>query len=303
MIIWFLKRFILGLVVAALVWGLYRMITIQPPQPKPYYATLPQPAVLAHRGGKGLWPENTLEAFRNAWAMGADVLEMDVHGTRDGAIVVIHDATVDRTTDGSGAVKEMTLAQVQALDAGYRFTLDNGQTYPYRGKGVRIPTLEEVFDALPDARFNIEIKSNDPPIVDTLAGLIERKGVQDQVVVGSFSHETVQAFRRRMHGVPTFGSESEIRSFWIYQMLRVPRIWRPVADTLQVPLTYKVSGRRVAVLTSRFVRSAHSLGVRVDAWTINDPDEMARLLDMNVDGIITDYPDRLLDLLQARGLR
>lgn len=303
MLRWFLKRTILALLVALVVWALYRMVTIRPPEPKPYFATLPQPAVLAHRGGAGLWPENTLEAFRNAWAMGVDVLELDVHGTRDGAIVVIHDATVDRTTDGTGAVQDMTLPEIQALDAGYWFTPDGGQTYPYRGKGVRIPTLEEVFRALPDARFNIEIKSNDPPIVPALAELVKRMGMEDQVLIGSFDHAIAQQVRHALPTVATFASQTEVRSFWILLTLRLPRIWRPVPETLQVPQTYRLAGREVTVLSPRFVRSAHNMGVRVDVWTVNDPDEMARVLDMDVDGIITDYPDRLLDLLRARGRR
>ncbi len=300
---WFLKRTLLALVVVGVVWVIYRMVTIRPPEPKAIYRELPQPAVFAHRGGAGLWPENTLFAFRNAWEMGVDVLEMDIHGTRDGHIVVIHDATVDRTTNGTGAVRDMTLAEIQALDAGYRFTPDGGKTYPYRGQGIYIPTLEEVFDAFPNARFNIEIKSNDPPIVDTLAELIERKGVADRVIVGSFKQDVANAIRRRMPHVATFASESEARSFWIFQTLRLPRAWRPVPDTLQVPTTFRVNGYTVTVVSPRFVQSAHRVGVRVDVWTINDPDEMARLLDMGVDGIMTDYPDRLLELMRARGLR
>ncbi len=303
MIGWFLRRTLLAFLVALIVWLIYRMVTVHPPEPKSIYRTLPQPAVFAHRGGAGLWPENTLFAFRRAWEMGVDVLELDVHGTRDGYIVVIHDPTVDRTTNGTGAVREMTLAEVQALDAGYWFTPDGGQTYPYRGQGIRIPTLEEVFDALPDARFNIEVKSNDPPIVAALANLIERKGMTDKVIVGSFRQEIVDELRQRLPNVATFASREEIQSFWVFHTLGLSRAWRPVPDTLQVPTEYTVQGVRLTVVSPRFVRSAHALGVRVDVWTINDPDEMARLLDMGVDGIMTDYPDRLLELLRARGLR
>ncbi len=300
---WFLRRTLLAIVVALIVWVLYRMLTITPPEPKAIYKDMPQPAVFAHRGGAGLWPENTLFAFQKAWDLGVDVLEMDVHITRDGQVVVIHDSTVDRTTNGTGAVRDLTLAEIQALDAGYRFTPDDGKTYPYRGKGIRIPTLEEVFDAFPDARFNIEVKPNDPAAAVIVAKVIKAKGVQDRVIVGSFHHEVVQALRRELPHVATFASRQEIMSFWIFQTLRLPRAWRPVPDTLQVPVTYRLSGRKVTVLTPRFVRSAHSLGVRVDVWTINDPDEMARLLDMGVDGIMTDYPDKLLELMKARGMR
>lgn len=300
---WFLRRTLLAILVAIIIWLIYRMLTIMPPESKAIYKDMPQPAVFAHRGGAGLWPENTLFAFRQAWAMGVDVLEMDVHITRDGHVVVIHDESVDRTTNGSGLVRDFSLAELQALDAGYWFTPDGGTTYPYRGKGIRIPTLEEVFDAFPDARFNIEVKPNDPAAASIVAKVIKRKGVEDRVIVGSFHHEVVQALRKELPHVATFASRQEIMSFWIFQTLRLPRAWRPVPDTLQVPLTYRFSGRNVTVVTPRFVRAAHSLGVRVDVWTINDPDEMARLLDMGVDGIMTDYPDRLLELMKARGMR
>ncbi len=300
---WFLKRTILAVLVAAIIWVIYRMTTITPPEPKAFYRDFPQPAIFAHRGGAGLWPENTLFAFRHAWALGVDVLEMDVHATRDGYIVVIHDDTVDRTTNGSGRVGDMTLAEIQALDAGYRFTPDGGQTYPYRGQGIRIPTLEEVFDAFPNARFNIEVKSNDPPVIPALVELVRRKHVEDRIIVGAFDSDIAHELRARLPHVATFATQQEATTFWLFQTLRIPRAWRPVPDTLQVPVTRKVYGHRITVVTPRFVRSAHRVGVRVDVWTINDPDEMARLLDMGVDGIMTDYPDKLLELFRARGLR
>ena len=300
---WFLRRTLAAIVVAVGVWILYRMLTITPPEPKSIYRDFPQPAVFAHRGGAGLWPENTLFAFRHAWALGVDVLEMDVHITRDGHLVVIHDSTVDRTTNGHGRVRDFTLAELQALDAGYWFTPDGGQTYPYRGKGIRIPTLEEVFDAFPDARFNIEVKADAPDAVAPLVALIRRKGVADRVIVGSFDQAIVDDLRARLPHVATFASRHEVTTFWIFQTLRLPRAWRPVPDTLQVPVHYRVYGHDVTIVTPHFVRAAHSLGVRVDVWTVDDPDEMARLLDMGVDGIMTDYPDRLLALMRARGMR
>ncbi len=300
---WFLKRTIVALFVAAIIWVIYRMTTITPPEPKAIYRDLPRPAIFAHRGGAGLWPENTLFAFRHAWEMGVDVLEMDVHATRDGHVVVIHDDTVDRTTNGSGRVGDMTLAEIQSLDAGYRFTPDGGKTFPYRGQGIRIPSLEEVFDAFPNARFNIEVKSNDPPVIPALVELVHRKHVENRIIVGSFNRAIAHELRVRLPHVATFATQQEATMFWVFQTLRIPRAWRPVPDTLQVPVTRNVYGHRVTVVTPRFVRSAHRVGVRVDVWTVNDPDMMARLLDMGVDGIMTDYPDKLLELFRARGLR
>ncbi len=302
MVTWFLKRTLLALIVALIVWIMYRLLTVEAPKPvKPFYEHLPKPTVYAHRGGAKLWPENTLFAFQKAWELGVDVLEMDVRSTRDGAIVVIHDSTVDRTTNGSGAVREMTLAEIQALDAGYRFTPDGGRTFPYRGRGIRIPTLEEVFDALPRARFNIEVKANDPALVPHLAALIQKKGMEEQVVVGAADQRTANALRAALPEVATFATRDEIRAFWLWQKVRLARAWRPVPDALQVPPTYTVAGWRVAVVSPHFVRAAHGLGLHVAVWTVDDPDEMVRLLDMGVDGIMTDRPDILLQVVRDRG--
>jgi len=304
MIGWLVKRTLLALIVVVAIWILYRMLTVEAPKrAKPFYVGFPQPAVFAHRGGAKLWPENTLFAFRHAWDLGVDVLEMDVHGTQDGAVVVIHDDTVDRTTNGHGAVREMPLTQIQSLDAGYRFTPDGGKTYPYRGKGIHIPTLEQVFDAFPEARFNIEIKSNDPPIIDTVAELIRRKGLQDRVIIGSFRQDIADRVRAALPHVATFATEGEVRSFWIWQTLRLSRAWRAVPDTLQVPTSYTLMGRPVTVVSPHFVQAAHSMGMRVDVWTVDDPAEMARLLDIGVDGIMSDRPDILLQVMRDRGLR
>ena len=118
----------------------------------------PRPLVFAHRGGGGLFPENTLEAFKYSAEMGVDVLELDIHSTADGKLVVMHDATVDRTTDGNGRVNELTFDQLKKLDAGYKFTNDGGKTFPFRGKNITVPTLDEVFSAFPAMTFNIEPK-------------------------------------------------------------------------------------------------------------------------------------------------
>ena len=119
------------------------------------------PLVMAHRGGQGLWPPNTLFAFERAVEMGADILEMDIHASADGVLIVHHDDTVDRTTNGSGAIRDHTLTELKELDAGYHWSADGGETYPFRGKGMRIPTLEEVLEAFPKTRLNIDIKPDD----------------------------------------------------------------------------------------------------------------------------------------------
>ena len=154
------------------------------------------PLVIAHRGGAGLWPENTLHAFKQAQLLGVDVIEMDVRSTSDGVLVVLHDATVERTTDGKGRVGEMTLAELSRLDAGYKWSSDGGKTFPFRGQGIVVPTLQEVFTALPEMRFNIEPKQDAPSMAQPLCRLIREHRMADKVMLGSFSSTVLEEFRR-----------------------------------------------------------------------------------------------------------
>ena len=255
------------------------------------------PVNLAHRGASALAPENTIEAFRLAAEVGAGGLEHDVHMTRDGHIVVIHDATVDRTTSGTGAVSEMTLDELRRLDAGHNFSPDGGPARPYRGRGVRVPTLEEVLEEFPAVAVNIEIKTGTPGIEETVLGVLREANALGRVLVVSTRHATVKRFRRISGGnVSTGASRWEIGVFYISSRFRLERLVRPAYDALQVPLRH----RGIPVVTPRFVRAAHARGVRVDAWTINQADEMRRLLDLGVDVIMTDRPGTLAEVLQRR---
>ena len=252
------------------------------------------PVNLAHRGASALAPENTIEAFRLAVQDGAGGLELDVHMTRDGHIVVIHDATVDRTTSGSGAVSEMTLHELRKLDAGHNFRPDGGPTRPYRGRSVRVPTLGEVLEEFPDVAVNIDIKVGTPGIEETVFGVLREANALRRAIVVSTPHATVKRFRKVSGGhVSTGGSKWEIGLFYVLSRLRLERLVRPAYDALQVPLRH----RGILVVTPRFVRAAHARGVRVDAWTINQADEMRRLLDLGVDVIMTDRPGTLAEVL------
>lgn len=258
-----------------------------------YRASLgPGPLVIAHQGGDGLWPSNTMFAFRKAAELGADVLELDVHRTADGAFVVLHDATVDRTTDGTGAVRDLTLAEVHALDAGYRWSPD-GASHPYRGQGLRIPELTEVLHAFPELPVNIEIKPDDPIVAAELCTLLRREGREDRVMVGSFHDGTLAVFRQRCPRVATSASRSGVRGFWVLSTIGAASLATPAMEALQVP----VREGSLTVVTPRLVAGAHDRNVDVHVWTIDDADEMRRLLDLGVDGIITDRPDRLLRVL------
>src|ERR1043165_3821623 len=176
-----------------------------------------RPLVIAHRGGAGLWPENTLYAFERAVALGVDVIETDVRTTAEGELVVLHDELVDRTTDGSGPVNAMTLAEVKRLDAAYHFSTDGGRSFPLRGTGVTVPTLREVFDALPHMRFNIEPKQGTPSLAVPLCRLIRERGMTKRVMVGSFSGSTLQEFRHECPEVATSASADEVASFLALQ--------------------------------------------------------------------------------------
>jgi len=260
-----------------------------------------RPLVMAHRGGAGLWPENTARAFAGAVSLGADVLEMDLHGTRDGALVVIHDATVDRTTNGAGRVGALTLAELKRLDAGYRWTKDGGQTFPFRGKNITVPTLVEVLGEFPQARLNIDIKQAQPSLVESFCGTLRRGRATGRVTVASFSTETLAEFRRECPEVATSAGTDEV--FALAADLQAGRAaaatGRAPFRAVQVPETM---GGRVW-LTAELVAAAHGRGLEVHVWTVNEEAGMRRLIALGVDGIMTDYPDKLIALLKQRAAR
>ena len=256
------------------------------------------PVNLAHRGASALAPENTIEAFRLAVEAGAGGLELDVHMTSDRQIVVIHDATVDRTTDGSGAVSGLTLDELRGFDAGYNFNPEGGPARPYRGRGVRVPTLGEVLEEFPGVAINIDIKACSPGIEETVLGVLRATNALGRALVVSTPHDVVKRFRKVSGGhVSSGASRWEIGVFYIASRLRLGRLIRPAYDALQVPLRH----RGIPVVTPLFIRAAHARGVRVDAWTINGADEMRRLLDLGVDVIMTDRPGTLAEVLRRRG--
>lgn len=250
--------------------------------------------VFAHRGGGGLYPENTLGAFEYSAKMGADVLELDVHSTADGTLVVMHDGTVDRTTDGKGVISAMTLAEVKKLDAGYPFTSDGGATFPFRGKGVQVPTLDEIFAALPEMTFNIEPKQAEPSITKPLCEMIRARKMTDRVIVGSFRQLAIDEFRQFCPEVATSATPSEVTDFLARSKTGISESYAPPFQALQVPQSLG----RLSVVDQSFIENAHRKNLKVHVWTINEKPDMQRLIDLGVDGIMTDYPDRLLELLK-----
>ena len=215
------------------------------------------PVNIAHRGGAEIAPENTLEGFRVGLRAGAGVLELDVHTTADGHVVVIHDAAVDRTTESTGTVREMTLAELKRLDAGYRFTRDEGRTFPYRGEGIRIPTLKEVYDEFTEVPINVEIKGERPGIEEAVWQVIEEAGAEDRTLVVSESTPTIRRFREVSGGrVATASSSAELISFYLLSRLGLSRSVRPRYQALQGPETY----HGLRIVTPGFIRAAHGQG-------------------------------------------
>lgn len=263
------------------------------PVPDHPFLELGTPLVMAHRGGRGLWPPNTLYAFQRSVEMGVDVLEMDIHLTVDGAIVVRHDPTVDNTTNGTGAIAGMTLAEIKSLDAGYTWTADEGQTYPFRDQGITIPTLEEILEALPGMRLNIDIKPEDPAIVPLFARMLRQYNQLDQVLVASFHDAQLNRFRELCPTVATAAGVRETLGMFLLSSLHLEAIYQPRAVAFQLP---EYQGK-LHVVTERFIRAAHRHNMQVHPWTVNEVQEMRRMLDWGVDGLITDYPDRLRRIL------
>jgi glycerophosphoryl diester phosphodiesterase len=221
--------------------------------------------------------------------MGAPYLELDVWMTRDGAVVVIHDQTVDRTTEGSGSVEGMNLSELQRLDAGYRFCRQGEGTFPFRGQGIRVPTLEEVLVAFPQALLNIEVKQNAPPLDEAVEAVLTKTGALDRVLLASERGEILERARRRFGTrVATGISQEEGIRFaqWLLSGRRGEM--RLEGQALQVPET--LDGKEY--ISADLIGAAHELGMEVHVWTVNDPSRMKSFLEMGADGIMTDFPDR-----------
>jgi glycerophosphoryl diester phosphodiesterase len=247
------------------------------------------PLNIAHRGGMGLAPENTLRAFEIALAQGSHVFELDIHTTADREIVVIHDDTVNRTTNGSGKISLLTLAEVKKLDAGQGFTPDNGASYPFRGQGITIPTLREVFQAFPEYRINIELKGMVPGFEHKLLKLINECSMEHKLLIAAENHTYAQVFRPLAPQLPYSASKKEVTWFFTALLLRISFLSNPGIDAFQVPEFYG----KLHIVTPRFIDAAHKKNIKVHVWTINDEADMERLLRWGVDGIVTDYPNRL----------
>jgi glycerophosphoryl diester phosphodiesterase len=269
---------------------------------KRYYSNLQHPLVIAHQGGDGVWPGDTMYACENAVKIGADVLEMDAHITKDGQIVLMHDEKVDRTTDGTGLIENLSLSELKKLDAAYKWSNDDGKTFPYRGQGIQVPTLEELFQKFPQMRYVIEIKLTQNPIDKPLCDLVRQHGMQDNVVIASFHDEAMQNFRKTCPEVATSAARGEVTKFVLLGKVFLSGFIAPQYQSIQPPYDPSES-MNIPIMTKRFIREAHAKNVKVEPWTVDDPVLMKQYVEWGVDGIITDRPDLMIGVLKELGIK
>lgn len=271
----------------------FRLIS-RPAPVHPYYASdLTDTLVIAHQGGDEVWPGNTIFAFQNAVDIGVDVLEMDLHITKDNVLILIHDETIDRTTNGTGEVESMNVDELQTFDAGYDWSMDNGVTFPFRGQGITIPTLEEVFTTFPQMKMTIEIKKSNTSMIQPFCDMIREYGMQDKIVVASFYDDKMKEFRETCPEVATSSAKNETTVFVLLSKVFLTGFYSPQFYSLQVP--EESSG--ITVMTQSFIRLAHERNLAVEPWTINDEETMRKFISWGVDGIMTDRPDIMIEVL------
>ena len=263
-----------------------------------HYTDGPRPRLFAHRGGSLEAPENTIEAFRHGLEAGCDRLELDIHAAADGELVVIHDPTLERTTDGTGEVRHHTLARLREFDAGARFLAADGSR-PFAGRGLRIPSFAEVLEAFPHVALNVEIKQSDPPMVQATFDLLAHYGARSRVLLAAEHDDIMAEIRARDPGGPTGASTGDVLGFiaaWGEGRLAS---WRAPGLAFQSPPEFNGS----PVVTGESLARMHAAGLEVHVWTIDDAAEMDRLLDLGIDGIMTDRPTLAAEVFRRRGLR
>ena len=250
-----------------------------------------RPLVYAHRGGAALRPENTIASFDYGLSLGADGLEFDVRLSRDGIVVVHHDDTLERTTNGAGPVSALTADELASVDAAHWFTPADGRpksdpSFPYRGQGHGIPRLRQVLSRYPGVSLIIELKANDPELARQAIEDVRAANALDRVAFGSFGWRVLRAARRLEPHVATGASREEVRLALYRSWVRWP-LGNEAYREFQVP---ERSGP-TRIVSRHFIAHAHRAGLKVKVWTVNDRMDMRRLLEWGVDALISDRPD------------
>ncbi|MFL6279872.1 MAG: glycerophosphodiester phosphodiesterase [Vicinamibacterales bacterium] len=252
-----------------------------------------RPLVYAHRGGAALRPENTIASFDYGLSLGADGLEFDVRLSRDGVVVVHHDATLERTTDAAGPVSSLTADELARVDAAHWFTPQSG-SFPYRGQGHGVPRLRQVLSRYPGVPLIIELKANDPELARRAIEDVHAAGAADRVALGSFGWRVLRAARQLEPRISTGASREEVRLALYRSWLRWP-LGQEAYREFQVP---ERSGP-TRIVSRRFIAHAHRAGITVKVWTVNDPADMRRLLEWGADALISDRPDLAVAAVSA----
>lgn len=254
------------------------------------------PLLFAHRGGSGIAPENTIAAFESAVALGVDGLELDVRFSKDGGVVVHHDATLERTTNLRGRVEAFTTDELARADAAHHFrpwSAPDGPP-PLRGRGIGVPTLDAVLARCPDVRIIIELKLNDPALGAAVVNIVRAAAAERRVCLGGVGRRALRAVRRMAPGLATSAAREEVRWALYRSWCRWPIPQAPYAG-YQVPET----AGRTRVVSARFVADAHAAGLGVQVWTVDDAEAARRLIGWGVDGLISDRPDLLHAVVRA----
>ena len=250
---------------------------------KPFFRTN-RPQVFAHRGGCALGPENTLAAFDLGMASGADGLELDVHLSGDGIVVVHHDETLDRTTNGAGPIARRTAAELADVDAGWQFV--QGSDYPFRGQRIGIPTFREVLRRYRDVPIIVEMKVNSAEMGRAVADEVRRADAVERVCAAGYGCRAVRAARAALPEMASSACAAEVRLALYRSWVRWP-VMRASYEGYQVP---EVAGGH-RIVSPAFVRHAHAGGLKVQVWTVDEQPDMERLLDWGVDALISNRPD------------
>ena len=259
----------------------------------PFLDQLPKVVNIAHAGGKGLGPENTMVTLHKAVKSGTDIIEIDIHYTSDSVLVLLHDKTVDRTTNGNGYVWDFNYKELKQLDAGFYWTDDDSLTFPYRNMGINIPSLQEVLDTFSSYRVNIEIKKYEPWLIRNFCNILKEYELIDKVLIGSFIDEALDEFRIECPEVATSAGRIEGMIFYRLNSLYLGWLYTPSIKVFEAPEYYK----NTRVINEQLVNGLHNKNIPIYVWTVNDKKDMEYLIKLGVDGIITDYPDRLSEIL------
>jgi len=280
------------------------------PQRKPFFSRTGRFEIIAHRGSSREFPENTLASFRRALEICPQaILELDVWPSRDGHVMVMHDGLLEKSTSGAGPVFSKTLAELREFEAGYSISFDSGVTYPYRGRGHRLATLPEVFSEFPDARMSVDIKYNAPAFAAQVVKLVEEFHAEDRVILGSFHNRIVKLVRSLNSRVATSFSKAEVLRFIIMHKLCLSRLFRGGGDAMMIPEytsdrypeeADEVLLQGMHVVSPRFIKDAHKKGIPVFIWTVNRSENMRRLINWGVDGIVSDLPGELCKIVVGR---